>query len=112
MEVYDCCKQLPQTNCSLVAAPAMWRLSALQTEISRVWSRSATGGFGVGSTDERDTSCATRLGYSRLGWRHVLRLYGAARSAGPLEPALRLQLWQRVFSRSFPWVWASIIVLF
>jgi len=33
-------------------------------------------------------------------------------SAGPLEPALRLQLWQRVFSRFFPWVWASIVVLF
>ncbi len=32
-------------------------------------------------------------------------------SAGPLEPALRLQLWQRVFSRFFPWVWASIVVL-
>src|SRR5262245_43327520 len=70
--------RLPQTNCSLVAAPARWRLSALQTEISRVWSRSATGGFGVGSTDERDTSCATRLGCRCLGWRHVLRLYGAA----------------------------------
>jgi uncharacterized membrane protein len=32
-------------------------------------------------------------------------------SAGALEPTLRLQLWQRVFSRFFPWVWASIVVL-
>jgi uncharacterized membrane protein len=32
-------------------------------------------------------------------------------SAGPLEPRLRLALWQRVFSRFFPWVWASIGVL-
>jgi uncharacterized membrane protein len=32
-------------------------------------------------------------------------------SAGPLEPALRLPLWQRVFSRFFPWVWASILAL-
>jgi uncharacterized membrane protein len=32
-------------------------------------------------------------------------------SAGPLEPPLRLQLWQRVFSRFFPWVWASIVAL-
>jgi uncharacterized membrane protein len=32
-------------------------------------------------------------------------------SAGPLEPASRLQLWQRVFSRFFSWVWASIVVL-
>ena len=32
-------------------------------------------------------------------------------SAGPLEPRLRLALWQRVFSRFFPWVWASIAVL-
>src|SRR5262245_63569152 len=32
-------------------------------------------------------------------------------AAGPLEPRLRLALWQRVFSRFFPWVWASIIVL-
>ena len=32
-------------------------------------------------------------------------------SAGPLEPALRLALWNRVFSRFFPWVWASIAVL-
>src|SRR5262245_38238412 len=65
-------KLLPRRRASNVAA------SALQTEISRVWSRSATGGFGVGSTDERDTSCATRLGCRCLGWRHVLRLYGAA----------------------------------
>jgi uncharacterized membrane protein len=32
-------------------------------------------------------------------------------SAGPLEPRLRLALWQRVFSRFFPWVWASIAIL-
>jgi uncharacterized membrane protein len=32
-------------------------------------------------------------------------------SAGPLDPPLRLALWNRVFSRFFPWVWASIIVL-
>jgi uncharacterized membrane protein len=32
-------------------------------------------------------------------------------AAGPLEPSLRLALWQRVFSRFFPWVWASIAVL-
>jgi uncharacterized membrane protein len=32
-------------------------------------------------------------------------------SAGPLDPPLRLAFWQRVFSRFFPWVWASILVL-
>ena len=32
-------------------------------------------------------------------------------SVGPLEPRLRLALWQRVFSRFFPWVWASIALL-
>ncbi len=32
-------------------------------------------------------------------------------SAGPLEPALRLSLWQRVFARFFPVVWASILAL-
>jgi uncharacterized membrane protein len=32
-------------------------------------------------------------------------------SAGPLEPPSRLALWQRVLSRFFPWVWASIAVL-
>jgi len=32
-------------------------------------------------------------------------------SAGPLEPPSRLALWHRVFSRFFPWVWASIAVL-
>jgi len=32
-------------------------------------------------------------------------------SAEPLEPRLRLALWHRVFSRFFPWVWASIAVL-
>ncbi len=32
-------------------------------------------------------------------------------SAGSLEPRLRLALWHRVFSRFFPFVWASIAVL-
>jgi uncharacterized membrane protein len=32
-------------------------------------------------------------------------------AAGPLETPLRLALWQRVFRRFFPWVWASIAVL-
>ncbi len=32
-------------------------------------------------------------------------------SAGPLEPEARLLLWHRVFSRFFPWVWASVILL-
>ena len=32
-------------------------------------------------------------------------------AAGPLEPALQLALWHRVFSRFFPWVWASIVLL-
>jgi uncharacterized membrane protein len=32
-------------------------------------------------------------------------------SAGPLELPSRLALWSRVFSRFFPWVWASVIVL-
>jgi uncharacterized membrane protein len=32
-------------------------------------------------------------------------------SAGMLEPALRLPLWHRVFTRFFPWVWASILAL-
>ena len=32
-------------------------------------------------------------------------------SAGALEPALRLPLWQRVFTKFFPWVWASILAL-
>jgi uncharacterized membrane protein len=32
-------------------------------------------------------------------------------SAGPLEAPMRLSLWRRVFSRFFPWVWASIAVL-
>ncbi len=32
-------------------------------------------------------------------------------SAGPLESASRLALWQRVFGHFFPWVWASIAVL-
>ena len=32
-------------------------------------------------------------------------------SAGALEHAMRLALWQRVFSHFFPWVWASILAL-
>lgn len=32
-------------------------------------------------------------------------------STGPLEPAVRLALWHRVFSRFFPWVWLSVAVL-
>lgn len=32
-------------------------------------------------------------------------------SAGPLEAPVRLKLWHRVFSRFFPWVWASIALL-
>lgn len=32
-------------------------------------------------------------------------------SAGPLPPEPRLTLWEGVFRRFFPWVWASVIVL-
>jgi uncharacterized membrane protein len=32
-------------------------------------------------------------------------------SAGPLPPETRLQLWHKVLSRFFPWVWASVVVL-
>jgi uncharacterized membrane protein len=32
-------------------------------------------------------------------------------AAGPLEPAVRIALWYRIFRRFFPWVWASITVL-
>ncbi len=32
-------------------------------------------------------------------------------SAGPLDAAARLSLWQRVFQRFFPWVWASIAAI-
>jgi uncharacterized membrane protein len=32
-------------------------------------------------------------------------------SAGPLDPAVRLALWQRVFARFFMWVWLSVAVL-
>ncbi len=32
-------------------------------------------------------------------------------SAGPLEVPVRLQLWERVFSRFFPWVWTSVATL-
>jgi len=33
-------------------------------------------------------------------------------AAEVLEPPLRLTLWAKVFSKFFPWVWASIVVLF
>jgi uncharacterized membrane protein len=32
-------------------------------------------------------------------------------SAGPLEPAVRLSLWCRVFARFFLWVWLSVAAL-
>jgi uncharacterized membrane protein len=32
-------------------------------------------------------------------------------SAGPLEAPVRLKLWERVFSRFFPWVWTSVAAL-
>jgi uncharacterized membrane protein len=32
-------------------------------------------------------------------------------ATGALDPAQRLPLWRRVFSRFFPWVWASIVAL-
>ncbi len=32
-------------------------------------------------------------------------------AAGPLEPLERLALWRRVFSRFFPWVWISLVLL-
>jgi uncharacterized membrane protein len=32
-------------------------------------------------------------------------------AAGPLESEARVTLWNRVFGRFFPWVWASIVVL-
>lgn len=32
-------------------------------------------------------------------------------SAGALESEARLLLWHRVFSRFFPWVWSSIVLL-
>jgi len=32
-------------------------------------------------------------------------------SVGPLESAVRLALWHRIFRRFFPWVWASIVLL-
>jgi len=33
-------------------------------------------------------------------------------AAEVLEPPLRLTLWSKVFSRFFPWVWASVVTLF
>jgi uncharacterized membrane protein len=30
---------------------------------------------------------------------------------GPLDPVVRLALWERVFSRFFPWVFAAILLL-
>jgi uncharacterized membrane protein len=32
-------------------------------------------------------------------------------AAGPLDPAVRLALWHRVFSGFFPWVFAAVILL-
>jgi uncharacterized membrane protein len=32
-------------------------------------------------------------------------------ASGPLDPAARLALWQRVFDRFFPWVFAAIVLL-
>ena len=32
-------------------------------------------------------------------------------ASGPLDPALRLELWQRVLQRFFLWVWAAIALL-
>lgn len=32
-------------------------------------------------------------------------------AASTLEPPVRLNLWSRVFSQFFPWVWASIVLL-
>jgi uncharacterized membrane protein len=32
-------------------------------------------------------------------------------AAGPLEQAVRIALWYRIFRRFFPWVWASITLL-
>ena len=32
-------------------------------------------------------------------------------SAGQLQAEARLKLWQRVFQRFFPWVWASVVLL-
>jgi uncharacterized membrane protein len=32
-------------------------------------------------------------------------------ASGPLDPSLRLALWQRVFGRFFPWVIAAIVLL-
>ncbi|MBV8775625.1 MAG: CopD family protein, partial [Alphaproteobacteria bacterium] len=32
-------------------------------------------------------------------------------ATGPLDPPVRLALWQRVFERFFPWVFAAIVLL-
>ena len=32
-------------------------------------------------------------------------------SAGPLDAAMRLPLWCRVFQRFFPWVWACVVTI-
>ena len=32
-------------------------------------------------------------------------------SVGPLEPAVRLALWRRIFARFFPWVWTAAALL-
>jgi uncharacterized membrane protein len=32
-------------------------------------------------------------------------------SVGPLEPAVRVALWSRVFGKFFPWVWMAVVIL-
>jgi uncharacterized membrane protein len=32
-------------------------------------------------------------------------------AASDLEPLVRLKLWRNVFSRFFPWVWASVVII-
>jgi|SRR5579864_563446 len=32
-------------------------------------------------------------------------------SLGPLDPAVRLPIWRRIFARFFPWVWAAVALL-
>ena len=46
-----------------------------------------------------------------LGWRDVLRAHGAAAKCRPLDAAIRLPLWHRVFQRFFPWVWACVVAI-
>ena len=46
-----------------------------------------------------------------MGGRHVLRLLGVAPIGGAACRRGAASLWQRVFSRFFPLVWASVVVL-